>query len=79
MKYLAPLLIILSLVSGCATFQPRPPQISLICKALVGPLKYNTYDPKSKRFAAALLALDLKKRNQIGQALHCPLFRTGLL
>lgn len=64
------------LLTGCNTDQvgasvkPQP-----ICKALVGPIKYNSKDVKSPRHAGPALAPDLKQRNQVGQQLGCPSYR----
>jgi hypothetical protein len=70
------LIICVLLLSGCQTTQlPSPSDTSAICSALIGPIKYNSGNKASRRFAADLLALDLKQRNQVGQALHCPAYR----
>jgi hypothetical protein len=65
------------LLAGCQTTTPnlRTSDKSAICRALIGPIRYNSLDKDSKRFAAALLALDLKQRNQVGQGLRCPAYR----
>lgn len=57
--------------AGCTPQDLSPAQTKTICRALVGPIKYNTYNTASQRYAAILLALDLKQRNQIWTALHC--------
>lgn len=63
-------------LSGCATTSQLPPStIAPICEALIGPIKYNSLSPASKRFAGALLAMDLKQRNQVGRNLGCPLYK----
>ncbi len=63
-------------LGGCQTAPiPSPSDTSSICSALIGPIKYNSQNKDSKRFAAAVLALDLKQRNQVGEALHCPKYR----
>jgi hypothetical protein len=63
-------------LAGCATTsQPPPSTLDPICKALIGPIQYNSLKPESKRFAGALLALDLKQRNQVGRNLGCPLYK----
>ena len=62
------------LLGGCPNDELPPSAIAPICKALIGPIKYNTKIPGSKRFAAALLAMDLKERNQVGRNLGCPLY-----
>ncbi len=59
---------------GCTPEDLTPVQRNTICNALVGPIRYNTYDPKSGRYSGHVLALDLKVRNQIGEALRCPLY-----
>lgn len=64
-------------LAGCVTTgnELRPTDKSAVCRALVDPIKYNSRNPKSRRYAGDLLALDLKQRNQIGQNLRCPQFR----
>lgn len=52
-----------------------PSSRSAVCEALVGPIRYNTANAKSRRHAGDLLGLDLKQRNQIGQSLGCPQYR----
>ena len=63
------------LLAACGPNDLTPAQTTAICHALIGPIHYTTYDPKSGRYAAQTLALDLKARNQIGQALHCAQYR----
>lgn len=65
----------LVLCTGCTPEDLTPVQRNTICNALVGPIRYNTYDPKSGRYSGHVLALDLKVRNQIGEALHCPQYK----
>lgn len=63
-------------LGGCAGgLKPSLDQIEPICKALIGPIKYNTYVHSSKRYAGSQLAPDLKARNQVGQWLGCPAYR----
>lgn len=70
------LLPVAVLLGGCPGADQLPPSaIAPICKALIGPIKYNSQSPMSKRFAAALLAMDLKQRNQVGRNLGCPLYK----
>ena len=70
------LIMLLVALCGCDLKSQLPPSsIAPICRALVGPIKYNTYDKMSKRYAAYLLALDLKQRNDIGRRLGCPQYR----
>ena len=69
-------LLALLILGGCQTTQVgKPVKPQAICKALVGPIKYNSTDPKSPRHAGPKLAPDLKQRNQIGQRLNCPQYR----
>lgn len=73
------LIVILSLgvmLAGCDPRDLPPASVADICVALLGPVKYNSANPKSRRFAADLLALDLKERNQVGQQLNCPQYKT---
>ena len=67
-------LLCLFLLTGCDVDVSQALSVA-ICHGLIGPILYNTYDPKSGRYAAQTLALDLKARNQIGQALHCAQYR----
>lgn len=46
--------------------------IKTICKALIGPIRYNSSKPQSFRYAGKTLVLDLKQRNQVWTGLHCP-------
>ena len=62
-------------LASCTPEDLTPVQRNTICTALVGPIRYNTYDPKSGRYSGHVLALDLKVRNQIGEALRCPLYK----
>jgi hypothetical protein len=63
------------LLAGCAGELPSPTDTNAVCKALVGPLKYNTYKPASSRFAGPALAKDLSVRNKVGQNLRCPAYK----
>lgn len=65
----------LTLLSGCVTDGLGPRQLKPICAALVGPIKYNTFNKASRRYAADLLAMDIHQRNSIGQQLGCPQYR----
>ena len=56
---------------ACTPEDLTPVQRQTICSALVKGIPYNTYDKNSQRYAAALLALDVKQHNQIWLALHC--------
>jgi hypothetical protein len=64
------------MLGGCDPVMLGPAGLQSICDALVGPIKYNTYNPKSPRHAGLVLGMDLKQRNQIGQRLGCPLYKT---
>lgn len=75
MKFIAPLLLVVSLLTGCSKDDLPPSSIAPICDALVGPIKYNSTNKMSQRYAAALLAMDLKQRNQIGRELGCPKYK----
>ena len=63
------------MVSGCDVADIPPSAIPPICRALVGPIKYNSTNIMSQRYAAYLLTLDLHARNQIGRKLGCPQFK----
>lgn len=75
MMKLIPIGLIALMVAGCASGGLPPSSTAPICDALIGPIKYNTYNKSSRRYAAALLAMDLKKRNQVGQRLGCGAFK----
>ncbi len=69
-------LMLSSLVAGCVTDGTgRTIKTDPVCKAVIGPIKYNSQDPKSKRFAGSALAPDLAKRNRVGQNLGCQAYR----
>jgi hypothetical protein len=67
------------LLAGCVTDGLSPTQLRPICAALVGPIKYNTFDAKSRRYAADLLAMDIHQRNAVGQQLGCPQYKLNRL
>jgi hypothetical protein len=76
------LLILATLLMGAAgpagcDAQLAPGSLHAICNALVGPIRYNTYTKTSGRYAGPILGMDLKQRNQIGQRLGCPQYKTG--
>jgi hypothetical protein len=76
MKKFLILIPVAVLLGGCPNDAPLPPStIAPICKALIGPITYNSTKVMSKRYAAALLAMDLKQRNQVGRNLGCPLYK----
>jgi hypothetical protein len=67
------------LLAGCVTDGLSPTQLKPICAALIGPIKYNTFNKESKRYAAQLLAMDIHQRNAVGQQLGCPQYKVHLL
>lgn len=71
--------LLLCLLGGCDPSDLSPATRSSLCAVLVGPIRYNTYDPRSGRYSGPVLALDLKQRNQIGQRLGCPLYRRSIM
>lgn len=76
---IAPVLLVLALaLGGCNPDDLSPAGLRAICTALIGPIKYNTYVKSSGRYAGPILGMDLKQRNQIGQRLGCPQYRTKL-
>ena len=68
-------ILVCLLLAGCDVGDLTPAQTTAICHALIGPIHYNTYNPKSGRYSGHILAIDLKMRNQVGQALHCAQYR----
>jgi len=56
---------------ACTPEDLTPVQRNTICTALVKGIPYNSWDKNSQRYAAALLALDIKQHNQIWLALRC--------
>lgn len=76
MKIVAPILLILSLLSACATQTTvHINSISPVCSALIGPIRYNSTNQSSPRFAGRVLARDLHVRNAVGVNLRCPKYR----
>lgn len=75
MKAVVPLMLAGLLLAGCDAHDLPPSSIAPICEALIGPIKYTSTNKVSQRYVAALLAMDLKQRNQIGQRLGCPQYR----
>jgi hypothetical protein len=67
-------LLCLFLLTGCDVNVSQAQSVA-ICHALIGPIHYNTFNPKSGRYSGHILAIDLKMRNQVGQALHCAQYR----
>lgn len=62
-------------LAGCAT-GPRPSVTTApACEALIGPIRYNSFDAKSRRYAGPDLAPDIAKRNRVGRNLRCPQYR----
>ncbi len=77
MKKLYAICALSIMLGGCDLSALPPSSIAPVCAALIGPIKYTSVlkSPMSRRFAAALLAMDLKQRNQVGVNLGCPLYR----
>ena len=61
-------------LAGCQTTGPGPTEVKPICDALYGPLRYNSTNKESFRYAGKTLVIDLKQRNDIGRRLNCPQF-----
>jgi hypothetical protein len=63
-------------VMGCTKKELPPVNSTMpVCRALLDPIRYNTYKRDSRRYAGPGLAPDLKKHNQVGQRLHCRAYR----
>ena len=76
MRFAAPCLLLLPLLGGCAaTTTIHINNISPVCQALVGPIKYNSTLKTSARYAGPALAPDLRVRNEVGINLGCPAYR----
>ena len=75
MKATILLIMLAALLTGCDVADIPPSAIPPICRALVGPIKYNSTNTMSQRYAAYLLSLDLHQRNEIGRKLGCPAFK----
>ena len=74
--YTVALLGLMVLLTGCQTTAPgRTIKPQPVCEALVGPIKYNSKDAKSRRHAGPDLAADLRVRNRVGVNLKCPAYR----
>jgi hypothetical protein len=73
LKYL-PILVLLALTS-CGPEDVPPSMIAPICRALIGPIPYNTTNIMSQRYAAYLLSLDIHQRNEVGRKLGCPKYK----
>lgn len=65
-----PLILVLAL-AGCDPQNLTPAQVKAICHAMIGPIRYNSLNKQSKRYAAIYLAMDLKQRNQVYVGLGC--------
>jgi hypothetical protein len=64
------------MLAGCATTNGlSPTQVKPVCTALIGPLRYNTFNKDSRRHAGPDLAVDLHQRNSVGQQLGCPQYK----
>ena len=75
LKFVGLLCITLTLACCDGPDDLSPNQKTAICRSLIGPIRYNTFDKTSQRYAAILLALDLKQRNQVGVRLKCPQYK----
>jgi hypothetical protein len=75
MRRIAIVITALNLLAGCDVADLPPSSIAPICRALVGPIKYNTKNVMSQRYAAYLLSLDIHARNEIGRKLNCPKYK----
>lgn len=70
------LMILVALaLGGCMEATKRAAGVEPVCTALIGPIKYNSTDVKSRRHAGADLSVDLHKRNQVGVNLGCKQYR----
>lgn len=58
-------------LAACKDEDGNEIDLAPICHALIKPIKYNTYKITSGRYAGATLAIDLKRRNEIWDKLHC--------
>ena len=65
-------LLALFLLAGCGIGDIPPAQIPDVCMAMIGPIHYNSHNPKSRYYAAYLLSMTLAQRNRVYDALHCP-------
>lgn len=59
-------------LAGCTTDGVTP---KAVCDALLGPIRYNSTNPKSERFAGRKLAPDIAEHNRVGTNLACPAYR----
>jgi hypothetical protein len=66
------LVMLASLLAGCASLPGPVSNVSPVCEALIGPIRYSSTNKSSTRYAGPQLAPDLKERNQVGQKLVCP-------
>lgn len=68
--------VVLLLMTGCSSLpKAAPTSTKPVCKALIGPIRYNDQNINSRRHAGPDLAPDLKARNQVGVGLKCPAYR----
>lgn len=68
-------IVVALLLVGCARDPLEPSSAAPVCKALIGPIHYNSRNKTSRRYAGPALVPDLKQRNQVGQQLGCPAYR----
>lgn len=65
-------LLIVLLLGACNTTGATP---KAVCDALLTPIKYNSQNTKSQRYAGPALAPDLAQHNRVGMNLACPAYR----
>lgn len=68
---LALLFLVAITLAACDPGDLNQADLTVVCHALIKPIKYNTYKATSGRFAGKTLALDLKQRNEIYTKLDC--------
>ena len=69
------IILLAFLLGGCATTGGAISSLQPICDALsagVGPIEYNSTNPKSLRYAGKNLAPILATKNRVGVKLGCP-------
>ncbi len=71
MKAIALLLLLAVAPAGCDPNTVPAADRATICEALIGPITYNSFNKSSQRYAAVILAMDLKQRNQVWTQLGC--------
>ena len=69
MKILTVLLVLAFMLPACT--EPDAASIATICKALVGPIRYNSKESTSVYYAGKKLVITLKQRNAVWIGLKC--------